>query len=107
MQCSALLWVGHWPAPASTFIVCAMARSSFLPADRVRVVHLEAHDRDVDSAVDPPRQPRIGDTGTVIAEVADGIYLVERCTDDGRSLWVAEFLASELGLVEGKVRSDE
>jgi hypothetical protein len=77
-----------------------MPPSLFLPTDRVRVVRLEGDDRDVDSAVDPPQQPRIGDIGTVIEEVAEGIYLVERSTDDGRSLWIAEFLASELDLVE-------
>jgi len=74
--------------------------SLFLPADVVRVVQLEDDDRAVDSSVDPPRRPRIGETGTVVEEVADDIYLVERCTDDGRVLWVTEFLASELELVE-------
>jgi hypothetical protein len=72
----------------------------FYRQDRVRIVHLEADDRDVDSALDPPRQPRVGDLATIVEEVADGIYLVERATDDGRPLWTAEFLASELELVE-------
>ena len=74
--------------------------SPFLPADLVRVIQLEHPERDVDSSIDPPRQPRIGEIGIVIEEVADEIYLVERRTDDGRSLWMAEFLASELELVE-------
>ena len=74
--------------------------SLFLPADLVRVVQLEGDDRAVDSSVDPPRHPRVGEMGTVVEEVADDIYLVERCTDDGRVLWVAEFLATELELVE-------
>jgi hypothetical protein len=74
--------------------------SHFLRADRVRVVQFEGDDRAVDSSVDPPQEPRLGETGTVVEEVADDIYLVERCTDDGRVLWVAEFLASELELVD-------
>jgi hypothetical protein len=74
--------------------------SLFLPADLVRVIQLEHPERDVDSSIDPPRQPRVGELGTVIEEVADGIYLVERRTDDGRSLWMAEFLAGELELIE-------
>lgn len=77
-----------------------MASAPFLPTDRVRVLRLEGDERDVDSSVDPPQQPRIGETGTVIDQVAEDIYLVERCTDDGRTLWLAEFLASELELVE-------
>jgi hypothetical protein len=74
--------------------------SLFLPADRVRIVQLESDERDVDSSVHPPRQPRVGEIATVLAEVAEGIYLLERCTDDGHALWTAEFLASELELVE-------
>ena len=77
-----------------------MASSPFYPADIVRVVRLEADERDVDGLSDPPPQPRIGETGTVVEEVDDGIYLVERCTDDGRMIWTAEFLAGELELVE-------
>ena len=80
--------------------------SLFLPADVVRVVQLEHDDRAVDSSIDPPPRPRIGETGAIVEEVADNIYLVERCTDDGRVLWTAEFLASELELVE-RTRSEE
>lgn len=70
------------------------------PRDQVRVIHLEAEDREVDSSVDPPQRPRIGEIGLIVDEVAEGIYLVERCTDDGRVLWVAEFLGSELEKIE-------
>jgi hypothetical protein len=77
-----------------------MAPPPFYPADIVRIVRLEAGERDVDGSAHPPPQPRLGDTGTVVEEVDDGIYLVERCTDDGRSIWVAEFLGAELELVE-------
>ena len=77
-----------------------MAAPPFLPRDRARVVNLEVEDRDVDSSVDPPQRPRIGEIGVIVEEVAEGIYLVERCTDDGRVLWVAEFLGSELEKIE-------
>ena len=78
----------------------AMPAPLFYRQDLVRIVHLESDDRDVDSSIDPPRQPRVGEIATIVEEVAEGIYLVERCTDDGRPLWTAEFLASELDLVE-------
>ena len=77
-----------------------MASAPLYPADIVRIVRLEAEERDVDGSADPPPQPRVGEMGTVVEEVDDRIYLVERCTDDGRTLWIAEFLAGELELVE-------
>ena len=76
-----------------------MASSPFYPADVVRIARLAEDERDVDGSLDPPRQPRIGEIGTIIEQVGDDIYLVERCTDDGRTLWMAEFLAAELELV--------
>jgi hypothetical protein len=79
-----------------------MASASFYRSDVVRIVHLEAEEREVDGSAHPPPQPRVGEMGTVVEEVDDGIYLVERCTDDGRTIWVAEFLAEELELVERK-----
>lgn len=77
-----------------------MPSPSFFPRDLVRIANLEEDDRAVDSSVDPPQRPRIGEIGTVVDEVAEGIYLVERCTDDGRVLWMAEFLGSELERAE-------
>ena len=77
-----------------------MALPTLYPRDQVRVVSLEAEDREVDSSVDPPQRPRLGDIGVIVDEVAEGIYLVERCTDDGRVLWIAEFLVSELEKIE-------
>ena len=46
----------------------------FYPADIVRIVRLEAEERDVDGSADPPPQPRVGETGTVVEQVDDGIY---------------------------------
>jgi hypothetical protein len=77
-----------------------MASAPLYPADIVRIVRLEAEERDVDGSADPPPQPHVGETGTVVEQVDDGIYLVERCTDDGRTLWIAEFMAAELELVD-------
>jgi hypothetical protein len=77
-----------------------MASAPFYPADIVRIVRLEAAERDVDGSADPPLPPRVGEMGTIVEEVDDGIYLVERRTDDGRTLWMAEFMAAELELVD-------
>lgn len=77
-----------------------MAPLPFYPADVVRIARLEADERDVDGSLDPPRQPRLGEIGTIVEQVGDDIYLVERCTDDGRTLWMAEFLGTELELVD-------
>jgi hypothetical protein len=72
--------------------------------DTVRVVHLLEAEREVTGSSDVPPQPRIGDTATIVADVGDGLYLLEACTDDGVTLWMAEFAAEEMVLVE---RSDE
>ncbi|HZO20787.1 MAG TPA: hypothetical protein VFB46_17495 [Gemmatimonadaceae bacterium] len=72
----------------------------FYHADMVRIVRLVAPERDVDGAGDPPPQPRVGDVCVIVEAVDEDIYLVERCTDDGRTLWIAEFMASELELVQ-------
>jgi hypothetical protein len=73
----------------------------FYSNDVVRIAHLESEERDVDSPIDPPPRPRVGEIAVIVEEVADGIYLVERRTDDGRPIWTAEFLVTELEQVEG------
>ena len=35
-----------------------------------------------------------------MADLGEGLYLVESCTDDGMTLWMGEFAAEELALVE-------
>jgi hypothetical protein len=85
-----------------------MPSSPLYPLDVVRIVRLEAEQRDVDGSTHPPPQPRIGETGTIVEEVDDGIYLVERCTDDGRTIWLAEFMAGEIELVDrGRTRTED
>jgi hypothetical protein len=77
---------------------------SFEPADVVRIARLEIPTRDVDGASAEPPQPRVGEIAVVVDALGDDVYLVERVTDDGHPLWVAEFRAAELDLVN---RSDD
>ncbi|HEY2067160.1 MAG TPA: hypothetical protein VGG84_14490 [Gemmatimonadaceae bacterium] len=72
----------------------------FALADVVLIRRLLTPVRDVDGDSAEPPQPRLGELGTVTASVGDDLYLVEHATDDGRSLWVAEFHAEELALVD-------
>ena len=68
--------------------------------DTVRVAHLLEPEREVTGSSDPAPQPRVGDKATVVADLGEGLYLVESCTDDGMTLWMGEFAAEELALVE-------
>lgn len=68
-------------------------------SDVVRVQQLTVPTREVDGPGLEPAQPRVGDEGTIVALLGDDLYLVEHSTDDGRSVWMAEFLAAELALV--------
>lgn len=67
------------------------------------MVQLLTPTREVDGPVASPPQPRVGEVGTVVATLGDELYLVERTTDDGLTLWVAEFAAAELALVQRPV----
>ena len=73
---------------------------AFHPADIVRIARLEAGQREVDGNAHPPPQPRVGEKGRIVVEVESGVYLVERSTDDGQTVWLAEFLGMELELIE-------
>lgn len=66
--------------------------------DTVRVVRLLTPDREVTGSGAAPPQPRVGETGTVVDDLGEGLYLVERATDDGYTTWLAEFAAEELAL---------
>ena len=68
--------------------------------DRVRVVRLREPERDVTSSFEPAPQPQRGELATVVEDVGDGLYLVERVTDDGMTAWLAEFGEDELELLE-------
>jgi hypothetical protein len=69
-------------------------------SDVVRVQQLTVPTREVDGPGADPPQPRVGELGVVVGSLGDDLYLVEHMTDDGRSVWMAEFLAAELVLVE-------
>ena len=68
-------------------------------SDIVRIARLMIPSRDVDGPDLTPPQPRIGDLATVVGALGDDLYLIEHSTDDGRSLWLAEFHVGELELV--------
>jgi len=76
-----------------------MHSMNFEPRDSVRVARLLYPSRDVDGSSSEPPQPRVGQTATVVDTLGDGLYLVERATDDGLTLWLAEFHEVELELL--------
>ena len=75
--------------------------------DHVRIVRLLVARRDVTGASTSPPQPHIGEEGDIVADVGEGIFLVEHATADGQTIWLAEFLADELDLVERPLALDE
>ena len=68
----------------------------FEPEDRVRVARVLVAEREVTGSSATPPQPRVGDIGSIVADVGDGLYLVESCTDDGITIWMTELAAEEL-----------
>jgi hypothetical protein len=77
-----------------------MGAEAFEISDTVRIVRLHEPERDVTSAFEDAPQPRIGEVATIVDDVGEGLYLVERSTADGVTAWLAEFLADELELVD-------
>ncbi len=73
---------------------------TFEPRDLVRVRQLLVPDREVDGPSAHPPQPRLGETGTVVDLLGDGLYLVEHRTDDGLPVWTAELHETELELID-------
>ncbi len=68
--------------------------------DIVRIRSLKVPEREVDGSSAEPPQPRVGEVGSVVDTLGDGLYLVEHITDDGETIWLAEFDESELELVD-------
>ena len=68
--------------------------------DTVRLARLITDERDVTGTAAEPPQPRVGEIGTIVDDVGDGLYLVEQLTADGCTRWLAEFASEELQLVE-------
>ena len=58
----------------------------FQTDDTVRVVRLLDPEREVTGSSDPAPQPRVGDRAKIVAELGEGLYLLESCTDDGMTL---------------------
>src|SRR5688500_5814455 len=77
----------------------AVSSTSFRRLDTVRIVRLIVPDREVMGASAAPPQPHVGETGTVVEDVGEGLYLVEHQTADGCTVWLAEFFADELEFV--------
>ena len=77
-----------------------MSGARFRPDDAVRVVRVLVTERDVTGSSATPPQPRVGDLGTVVADVGEGLFLVESCTDDGMTIWMTELATEELELVD-------
>lgn len=76
----------------------------FEPLDVVRIRELTVPTREVDGPGADPPQPRVGELAVVVDSLGDDLYLVEHVTDDGRSVWMAEFQGRELRLVERQER---
>lgn len=70
--------------------------------DVVRVVALRNIDRSFEGTEGVKREPRVGDRGTVVHAHPTGsheaAFIVEAVAPDGHTLWVADFVASELQL---------
>lgn len=70
--------------------------------DVVRIVSLSAQGRHFDGTDGVKREPRIGDTGTVVHAYAtaeqEAKFMVEAVASSGHTLWVADFAVSELKL---------
>lgn len=71
---------------------------AFQVSDQVRIARLLQPSREVDGPAAEPPQPRVGQRALIVDLVGDGLYLVEHATDDGRSVWLAEFREEELEL---------
>ena len=76
------------------------ASRRFEPEDVVRVARVLVAEREVTGSSATPPQPRVGDIGSIVADVGDGLYLVESCTADGITIWMTELAAEELELAE-------
>ena len=75
--------------------------------DIVRVTRLLVPDREVDGSSAEPPQPRVGEEGTIVEVLGDDVYLAERVTADGYTVWVAEFSEAELALVQRAPTADD
>ena len=66
--------------------------------DTVRLVDIIARRRALHDTAAAGEAPQLGETGTVVEIVGDGVYLVECTEDEGDPRWLGEFLEDELEL---------
>jgi hypothetical protein len=74
----------------------SVERMAFEMFDTVRLVDIIARRRVMDDSVGSGEAPQLGETGTVVEIISDGLYLVECNEDDGDARWIGEFLEDEL-----------
>ncbi len=88
----------------------AETQSMFAEYSTVRVVRFIQAERFFEEGADEiTRQPRIGDEGIVVAtgsHEGERLYMIECITDDGDTVWVAEFSPDELELIEDVGEAD-
>jgi len=82
----------------------AETQSMFAGYSTVRVARFIQAERFFEEGADGiTRQPRIGDEGIVVAtgsHEGERLYMIECITDEGDTVWVAEFSPDELELIE-------
>src|SRR5262249_28136391 len=67
--------------------------------DVVRVVKLLTINRPYQGTIGASRPPCVGDTGTVVARYNGSAYCIESVDSDGKTVWLADFLAVEPELI--------
>lgn len=71
--------------------------------DIVRVVRLREEGRNFDGTESVRRAPRIGDIGSIVhcdPSRSDAAVAVEMVDEEGKTVWLADFVREELELVQ-------
>jgi Domain of unknown function (DUF4926) len=76
-----------------------MVAMRFHELDVVRLCRLLAATRHVTGTEGVVRQPRVGDVGAIVHVLAENAFIVECVDSDGRTTWLADFVAEELEIV--------
>lgn len=66
--------------------------------DTVRLVDIITRQRALHDTASSGEAPQLGETGTIVEILDDGVYLVECTEDAGAPRWLGEFLEDELEL---------
>jgi hypothetical protein len=75
--------------------------------EQVKVIKLEEENREHDGTDGVKRAPLVGDTGIIVHITTDSntennIYTVENINADGYTIWLADFVESEINLYAGE-----